>query len=307
MSASNKGMNKKSKLIIASALIVWALAVAVILLWGNEIPVLQPKGVIADREHDLMVTTILLSLIVVVPVFALTIFIAWKYRAANTQAEYKPEWDGSRKLEFTWWVIPSVIILVLSVIAWRSSHQLDPFKPLESATPPVTIQVVALQWKWLFIYPDQQIATVNYVQFPEKTPVNFVITADAPMNSFWIPSLGGQIYAMSGMSTKLHLMANETGVFDGSSANISGKGFAGMKFKAEAVSQDNFYGWMQSVKQSSNVLNMDEYEKLAKPSENSLPSTYASVTSGLYDNVIMKYMAPPKSEITSEMMPAGIH
>ncbi len=153
------------------------------------------------------------------------------------QKSMTPIGDHNVGIELVWWAIPFAIVIALSGITWTSSHDLDPYKPIISATPPITIEVVALDWKWLFIYPQQGIATVNMVEFPAQTPINFVITADAPMNSLWIPQLAGQIYAMPGMSTQLHLESFSVGTYDGSSANLSGAGFSGMKFKAHAVSQ----------------------------------------------------------------------
>jgi cytochrome o ubiquinol oxidase subunit 2 len=249
-----------------------------------------------------MITATLLMLIVVIPVFVLTAFIAWRYQEGNTKAKYTPDWDHNTILEFTWWALPLLIISILAVVAWRSSHELDPFKPVYAARSPITIQVVALDWKWLFIYPGQNIATVNYVQFPEKTPVNFQITSDAPMNSFWIPSLGGQIYAMSGMSTQLHLIADGVGSYNGVSANISGRGFAGMKFLAVSSTQADFDSWVGSVKQTRNYLGILQYNKLAAPSENNPASYYSSVDTGLYDHILMKFMMP-----NDELPPLGSH
>ncbi len=177
---------------------------------------------------------------------------------------------------------------------YSSSHSLEPSKAIASNQPPLKIQVIALQWKWLFIYPEQNIATLNYVQFPANRPVAFEITADAPMNSFWIPSLGGQIYAMEGMSTRLNLMADKPGEFRGSSANISGKGFAGMNFTAKASTQVEFDLWVnQAVKRSDRRLTIMSYHKLAKPSEDNPLIYYASVEAGLYNAVIMKFMRAP--------------
>ncbi len=264
-----------------------------ILLHGHSIDVLQPKGLIASKERHLMMIAAVLSAVVVVPVFALTAYITLKYReGANKKAKYSPDLDGNRLLEFVWWGVPGVLILILSVITFQSSHQLDPFKSLDSNKKPLTIQVIALQWKWLFIYPQQGIATVNYAQIPVDTPVDFEITSDAPMNSFWIPQLGGQIYAMSGMSTHLHLMASEAGSYKGSSANISGKGFAGMKFNAVASSETEFDNWVQSVKGTFNPLDSYGYNQLAAPSENNRPANYSPAEPGLYNQVMSKYMGP---------------
>jgi cytochrome o ubiquinol oxidase subunit 2 len=198
--------------------------------------------------------------------------------------------DGSRIAETIWWVVPSILILIISILNWNSSHQLDPYRPLASKTPQMTVQVVALDWKWLFIYPEQNIATVNFVQFPKDTPVNFEVTADAPMNSFWIPQLGGQIYAMPGMATDLHLMASQEGTFNGSSANISGSGFASMAFKARSSSSADFDNWVQSVKRSGDKLGLEEYSQLARPSQYNPITYYSSAQPDLYGRVIMKYV-----------------
>ncbi len=283
-------MSRKNKLTLIVGLGVAMLVLATIYLRGHDIAVLSPSGHIGLKEKHLIVLATLLALLVIVPVYILTFFIAWKYREGNKSARYTPDWDHNLALETTWWLIPSAIIVVLSVITWNSSHQLDPFKPIASDVPPITVQVVALQWKWLFIYPDQNIASVNYLQFPVNTPIKFEITADAPMNSFWIPKLGGQIYAMSGMSTELNLEASETGSFRGSSANLSGKGFSGMNFMAKSSSRAEFQRWVNKVYRLPNFLGVDEYNRLAAPSENTPASAYSAAQYGLYDSVVAKYM-----------------
>jgi len=285
-------MTKPIKLILIILVVLGMVALAVSYLSGTNIAVLNPKGVVADQERNLIIFAALLSLIVVIPVFTITAVVAWRYREGNTKARYSPELDHSRVAETVWWLIPSALILTLSVVAWQTSHTLDPAQPLSSNVAPMTVQVVALDWKWLFIYPQQHIATVNYVQFPQATPVNFEITADAPMNSFWIPQLGSQIYAMPGMSTQLHLMANGEGSYRGASANISGRGFAGMSFTAKSTSQADFDQWVQSVRHQSGDLNQGTYTSLAKPSQNVPTSSYASVSGDLFDTVINKYMVP---------------
>ncbi len=298
-------MSKKYKLILAtliSVIVAELVLLLVIYLQDTNFAVLNPKGTIALQQRNLIIFATLLSLVVVIPVFALTFFIVWKYRASNTKARYTPDWDHSKKIEAVWWGVPIILILVLGVITWTSSHKLDPRQPIASNKQPVTIQVVALEWKWLFIYPEHNISSVNFIQFPEDTPVNFEITADAPMNSFWIPQLGGQIYAMNGMKTKLHLMASEQGNYNGSSANLSGEGFADMKFIARASSQAEFDQWIQATKQSPSRLDMNSYDKLARPSKNNPPAYYAS-QSGLFDMIMMKYMAPAPANQT-EQQPA---
>lgn len=259
-----------------------------IAFWPQEIAMLHPKGWVALQERDLMVTALLLMLIVVIPVFVLTIVIAWRYRANNHKATYDPEWNHSWLLESIWWGLPVVIIAILSVIGYRSSHELDPFKPLDSQEEPLVIQVVALQWRWLFIYPAQGIATMNFLQFPEEVPLAFEITADAPMNSFWIPQLGGQVYAMPGMKTKLHLIANARGEFRGASANLSGVGFADMSFMAKASSEEEFESWVEKVKQTSQALSQETYMQLARPTQDRTSHSYVYTDRELFDWIIMK-------------------
>lgn len=241
-----------------------------------------------------MVTAVLLMLLVILPVFALLFVFAWQYRAGNKKSVYLPDWDHAKTDELIWWAIPCEIILVLAAITWSSTHQLDPWKPLNSSVAPVTIKVVSLDWKWLFIYEDEGIATVNELEIPVNTPVTFELTSDAPMNSFWIPQLGGQIMTMTGMVTKLHLMATEEGTFVGHSANFSGGGFSGMQFETRAVSADAYKAWAASVKHSGTTLDEAAYAELAKPSENVLPQGYVLAAPQLFDTIVKKYMAPMK-------------
>jgi len=285
-------MSKKS---IFTFFLVFSLAIIVfllVLISQSNIAMLEPKGSVAADELHLMATATLLMLIVVIPVFVLTIFISWKYRAGNKTAKYTPDRDHSTLAETVWWGFPCIIILILSIVTWKSTHALDPYKPLDSKAKPITIQVVALQWKWLFIYPEQNIATINFFQFPEQVPINFEITADAPMNSFWIPQLGGQIYAMPGMKTKLHLIASEPGSFNGSSANLSGEGFAGMTFIAKSSSQGDFDKWVESAKQSPSSLTLNKYQELVKPTSYDPVSTYVLKEENLFEAIVMKPMMP---------------
>lgn len=284
-------MSKLLKIIIPVVVIIGGLGVLAWLLQDSNATVLNPQGTIANQQRDLIIFTLALSAIVVIPVFVLTFVIAWRFRAGNHKAKYRPNWESNRVLESIWWGIPIVIIAILAVVTWRTSHSLDPYKPLDSNTKPLEVQVVALQWKWLFIYPEQHIATANMLKFPEKTPLNFTITADAPMNSFWIPSLGGQVYAMSGMSTQLHLMADSTGTYYGRSANISGEGFSDMNFAATSLTRADFDKWVQGVQQSADDLDMAAYDKLAKPGTMEKPMAYALAKQDLYDTIVMKYMS----------------
>lgn len=260
-----------------------------LLLGGCNMTLLDPKGQVGLDERNLIITATLLMLLVVVPVIVMTFLFAWKYRASNTDAVYTPKWNHSTKIEIAVWTIPVLIIIALGYITYKSTHALDPYKPLESDIKPITIEVVALDWKWLFIYPEQGIATVNKIVFPAHTPINFKITSDAVMNSFFIPALGGQIYAMAGMQTKLHLIANQNAEMDGISANYSGAGFTGMKFKAIATSQEDFDAWVSEVKKAPKQLEKAEYEALAKPSQNNPVELYSSFTPNLFQTIVDKY------------------
>ena len=300
-------MNKRKAFtpVIIPLLVAAVIALAAWFVLGHHAAILTPRGTIGSQERHLMGVAAALMMIVVIPVFIFTGLIVWRYRADNLGAKYTPDADGHRGLEALWWGIPCAIILVLAVLTWQASHSLDPFKRLSSDQKPLVIQVVALDWKWLFIYPAQNIATVNYVQFPENTPVIFQITADAPMNSFWIPQLGGQIYAMPGMSTELNLMAGGTGTYAGSSANLSGSGFAGMRFTARSTSAADFANWVAAVKKSPKQLTTSEYARLAQPSQNNPVAQYSSPEPGLYNDVVMQYMMPLSQITQTDGKPKG--
>ena len=261
--------------------------------------VLNPQGPIALQERNLIITAVILMLIVAIPLLIMLYTIAWKYRSANKNVKRDPEKTGGFFGQIVWWAIPAVIVIVLGIINWKSTHALDPYKPIISDTKPMVIQVVALDWKWLFIYPQENIASVNFIEFPAGTPVHFDLTADAPMNSFWIPQLGSQIYAMSGMMTQLNLEASAPGEFPGKAAEINGDGYAGMNFMAKAVSQSDFDAWVQGIQQESSTLDESSYSSLLAPSESNPPSFYSSVDKALYNSIIMKYMVPSQS--TSSM------
>jgi cytochrome o ubiquinol oxidase subunit 2 len=240
-------------------------------------------------ERDLIATSTWAMLIVVVPVIFLTLLFAWRYRASNRSAEYRPKWVHSTGIEIAIWTIPTLIILFLAVLTWKSTHELDPYRPLESQVKPINVEVVALDWKWLFIYPDLGIASVNQLAIPVGTPVNFVITSDTVMNSFFIPQLGGQIYAMAGMQTRLHLIADEAGDYAGTAANFSGKGFSDMKFRTLAKSPEEFNAWVAKVRASSDNLSMDRYHAVSAPSEKDPVRYFSSVDPKLFHNIIARY------------------
>ena len=255
-------------------------------LGGCNWAVLDPKGQIGIDERAIIITATWLMLIVVMPVILLTFVFAWKYRASNARARYSPDWDNSIAVALMMVLLPCAIVLCLSIITWRTTHELDPYRPIASDVDPINVDVVALDWKWLFIYPDQQIATVNEVAFPSNVPINFRITSASVMNSFFIPQLGGQIYAMSGMQTKLSLIANQAGIYDGISANYSGGGFSDMKFKAIAMSSRGFGDWLAKVKASPKHLGAGTYKVLAMPSEKNPVEYFSEVDGQLYERVL---------------------
>ncbi|BDH46823.1 ubiquinol oxidase subunit 2 [Salmonella enterica subsp. enterica serovar Choleraesuis] len=263
------------------------------LLSGCDSALLDPKGQIGLEQRSLILTAFGLMMIVVIPAILMAIGFAFKYRATNKDAKYSPNWSHSNKVEAVVWTVPILIILFLAILTWKTTHSLDPYKPLASDQKPMTIEVVSMDWKWFFIYPEQGIATVNEVAFPENTPVEFKITSNSVMNSFFIPRLGSQIYAMAGMQTKVHLIANEAGTYDGISSSYSGPGFSGMKFKAIATpDQATFDQWVAKVKQSpSTIDDMAAYEKLAAPSENNSVQYFSSVKPDLFKDVVGKFMS----------------
>lgn len=290
------GIVIKTMLIISGLIVFLILLMQPLLIWKyrDSIAVLFPKGIIALEQRNLLFIIQAIMLLVIVPVYIFTFIFSWKYSATNPKGKYDPDLVDSHVAEIFWWGVPLVLTGVIAVLTWVKTYELDPYKPLISDNKPIKIQVVALQWKWLFIYPEENIATVNFFQFPLNTPLHFEITADAPMNSFWIPHLGGQIYAMPAMRTQLHLIADAIGDFSGVSANLSGEGFAGMHFIARASTQEDYEKWLAETKESSNTLTSDAYTQLAVPSQNVPPQFYQLKDSRLFDQIIMKYMTPPK-------------
>lgn len=288
-------MQKKHLFAMLLALIiVFSLTLLILgihVLYDRNIIVVYPEGIIAIKQRNLFYIASALMLIVVIPVFVCTFLFCWKYRAGNTKEPHEPNLVENHLAEALWWGVPGVIILIMAILTWESTQELDPYRPIKSDKKPVIIQAVALQWKWLFIYPEEHIATVNFLQFPAETPIAFEITADAPMNSLWIPSLGGQIFAMPGMRTKLHLIADTAGDYRGCSANISGKGFAGMNFIAKASSEEEYHQWIEAAKNST-PLNLSEYKKLAEPSSYNPVASYKLEKDNLFEWIIMKYMMP---------------
>lgn len=264
-------------------------ALAALLLSGcsESYLVLNPQGPVAETQHRLIILSVILCAIVVIPVLAILVYIVWRYRdKPDNKAPYMPHWDDSKVLEIIWWGIPVIIIGILGAYTARDTYALA--KPPVTDKTPITIQVTSLDWKWLFQYPDQKIATVNYVEIPAGVPVHFELTSDAPMNSFWIPQLGGQEYTMPGMAMKLWLQADRPGEYYGTGANFSGKDFAHMRFQVVAKPQAEFNEWVQQVKKSSPALTEQGYEELTKPGT-SEEQTYSTYPDGLFDMIVNKY------------------
>ena len=264
---------------------------AVTFLGGcSTILLFDPKGPIGEAERFVIIAAIGLMLIVVIPVLIMAFWFPRKYRDSNTESTYMPKWSHSATIEFFMWGVPVVIVTALAILAWTSTYSLDPYKPIPSADKPINIEAICLDWKWLFIYPDENIATVNEISFPVNVPVSFKITSDTVMASFFIPQLGSQIYAMAGMQTRLHLLADKPGTYAGHNQQFTGRWYADMHFKAHVVSREEFQSWVQKIKQSPEKLDPDRYEKLAKPSVGYHPVTYfSSVKPDLFEYILRKY------------------
>lgn len=284
------GMRKYIRILLIVLLLLEVLYLLSHMVSYESLVLLNPKGFIAKEQRNLMLTAIGIMLLIVIPVIASLFYVVWKYRENGDTPKQSPESKDTRVLEAVCWIAPAIIICILAFLNWHGTKALDPYKPLDARKKQMSIQVVALQWRWLFIYPEYGIATINYLQFPKDTPVRFDLTADGPMSSFWIPALSGQIYAMTGMETRIHLIGNEYGEYAGSSAEISGKGFSGMRFVAKVSSYTDFDTWVDSVRLSPRKLDYAEYQRIAIPSENSQQYFYSSIDTTLYDMIIDKYM-----------------
>jgi cytochrome o ubiquinol oxidase subunit 2 len=279
-------MKRKKNLVMIGLLSLFG----VVFLGGcSNILLFHPKGPIGDAERFVIIVAIALMLIVVIPVAVMDVLFPRKYRSTNPKATYMPKWSRSAKIEWVVWLVPAVIITILGTLIWHFTVHLDPYKPIDTGVKPLNIEVVSMDWKWLFIFPDQNIAAVNQLVFPVGVPLSFRITSDTVMTSFFIPQLGSQIYAMAGMQTRLHLLADEPGTYLGQNQHFSGRGFTGMHFKAIAVSPKEFEAWIQKVKQSPDKLDPARYQELEKPSANYPVSLFSSVTPGLFDGIIRKY------------------
>ena len=270
------------------------------MLAGCNTVLMHASGDVAVQQGRLIVVSTLLMLIIIVPVIALTVLFAWRYRKNNQAATYDPEWNHSTALELVIWGAPLLIIIALGLVTWISTHTLDPYRPLSrldanrplpAGVKPLVVEVVALDWKWLFIYPEQGIATVNELVTPVDVPLRFKITASSVMNSFYVPALAGQIYAMPGMETKMHAVINRPGVFDGFSANYSGAGFSDMRFKMHGVSAAEFAKWVDTTKAGGAVLGRGDYVALEKPSVRNPVQRYGGVDPALYEAILNRCVA----------------
>ena len=255
----------------------------------DEFMLFDPKGPVAEQQQWLIIVSFAIMLIVVIPVLIMSVWFPYKYRSGNTKEEYLPNWEHSNKIELVVWTVPILIITALGILTYITSHSLDPRKPIESDQPTMVVQVVAMDWKWLFIYPEYGIATVNEMAMVVDQPVEFLITSDATMNSFFIPNLGSMIYAMSGMENRLHLMASEAGTYKGMSTNYIGFGFSGMKFNAIASDKMQFDAWVTKVKDSPKVLTDDVFKALQVKSRDVKPLFFNNPNPLLFSDIIEHY------------------
>jgi cytochrome o ubiquinol oxidase subunit 2 len=252
---------------------------------------MDPQGPVSSAERLILFNATGIMLVVVVPVILMTVAFAWWYRSSNTRARYRPDWAYSGQIELVVWAIPAMVVILLAGVTWIGAHQLDPRAPLESSAKPLRIEAVSLDWKWLFIYPDGQVATVNDLVVPVGTPLEFMLTSASVMNAFFVPQLGSQIYTMPGMTTHLNLQADRIGDYPGISSHFSGEGFSDMRFTVHAVSAAAFEGWLSQTRGHLPGLSAAAYSHLAEHSSNVRPQTFGSVEPDLYDH-ILKLAAP---------------
>ena len=269
-----------------------ALLISAAALGGCSEGVLDPKGPIAAAEREILFNSLAIMLAIVIPTILATLGVAFWFRSSNRRARYRPDFTYSGRLELLVWSIPAMTVLLVGGVAWMGAHELDPRKPIASGVEPLRVQVVSLDWKWLFIYPDQGIASVNHLTVPVGTPVSFELTSSGVMNSFFVPQLGSQIYTMAGMVTRLHLQADHEGSYPGLSANYSGEGFADMRFTVDAVPPEAFAQWIDGARSAGPMLDAGTYAALARPSSAVAPFTYRSVAAGLFNGILGSAMHP---------------
>jgi cytochrome o ubiquinol oxidase subunit 2 len=261
-------------------------------LAGCQAALLDPQGAVGDADKSILIGSVIIMLAIVLPTMAATLAFAWWYRSSNTRARYQPEFVYSGQLELITWAIPLLTILLLGGVAWVGSHDLDPAKPLPSKSDPLNIQVVSLDWKWLFIYPDQHVASVNRLVIPVGVPVHFALTSGSVMNAFFVPQLGSMIYTMNGMRTRLNLIADKPGTFLGLSSQYSGDGFSTMHFDAQALPADQFSAWVNTARGTGPALTAQSYKDLEKQSLSVKPFTYRDVEPDLFQKIVTQVLPP---------------
>jgi len=269
-----------------------AAILAPIVLTACQPAVLDPKGVVGIANKTILIDSLAIMLAIVVPTIAATFAFAWWFRAANTRATYLPNWEYSGRIELIVWAIPLLVIMLLGGVAWIGAHDLDPAKPLAPNTPPLEVQAVSLDWKWLFIYPGQRVASVNHLVVPAGTPIHFSLTSASVMNAFFVPRLGSMIYTMNGMTTRLNLRADAPGTFRGLSSQYSGDGFADMHFDVEAVPADRFAAWIDATRSTGPTLDAKSYAALAKQSVNTTPFTFRAADPDLFRQIVTQQLPP---------------
>ena len=283
-----------------------AVVAMALLLTACQPAVLDPQGFVSASEKTILIDSMAIMLAIVVPTIVAILGFAWWFRASNTKARYMPDWTYSGAIELIVWGIPLLTIMLLGGVAWVSSHDLDPAVPIASKNKPIEIQVVSLDWKWLFIYPDQHVAAVNTLTVPADTPLHFSLTSASVMNSFFVPQLGSQIYTMNGMATQLNLIADKPGTYGGISSHYSGDGFSDMYFDLHAVPADEFAAWVTTTKANGPVLDAASYAELAKQSRAVKPFTYRDADPGLYPKIVSQEIEPapgppPESNPTAKV------
>lgn len=282
-----------------------------LLLGGCNRGILDPVGPVGSAEKTILINSTAIMLAIIIPTMVATVAFAWWFRRGNTKAEYRPDWEYSGAIEMVVWSIPALTIMLLGGIAWIGSHDLEPSKPLPSKNPPIKVEVVSLDWKWLFIYPDQGVASVNQLIVPAGTPVSFRLTSATVWNSFFVPQMGTMIYTMPRMTTQLNLQADRPGLYQGLSSHFSGDGFSGMQFQVQALPPEQFAMWAQGARASSLKLDGNGFAELSKPSSYVKPITYGAVAPGLFDAIVanrvpvphLPQAAPPAQHASA--VPAG--
>jgi cytochrome o ubiquinol oxidase subunit 2 len=271
--------------------LIVAMAPACLVSGCHREGILDPHGPISGAEHLILVNATAIMLVVVVPVIVLTLAFAWWYRASNTRAAYAPDWSYSGHIELVVWSIPAMVVLLLAGVAWNGSQLLDPARKLASEVKPIRVEVVSLDWQWLFIYPDLGVATVNELTVPAATPVEFVLTSATVMNSFFVPQLGSQIYTMPGMATRLNLMADQPGDYPGLSSQFSGDGFSDMRFVVHALPQAQFSSWLSGTQSNAATLDSDAYAQLTRAGHGGA-AAYRGVDPMLFEHILQSTAQP---------------